>query len=422
MNAPRSTRRVTFTNQHGTELAALLDLPTGSASPRATPHPTVLFAHCFTCTKDLRSAGVLSRSLVQRGFGVLRFDFTGLGDSGGEFAMSTFSSNVGDLVAAAAYLRAEHQAPAVLVGHSLGGAAVLLAAAHIPEVAAVATIGAPSDLQHLRDGVLREADPEQAVSKVNIGGRPFGISREFLQELESQDLLEHVAVLRKPLLVLHSPVDDVVGIDHARKLFEAAKHPKSFVSLDGADHLLLHDSKDAEFAADLLASWARRYLPEQPNSVDLEDAPSEQSQQLGHGVVEVTGGQDKFTNVVRTTNHRVTTDEPASVGGADLGPNPYEMLLGGLGSCISMTLRMYADRKGIPLDSVRVRLRHTKEHAADCADCETKTGVIDVIEKHLHIVGPDLTDDQRARLVEISARCPVHRTLTTETQIRSAEF
>ena len=412
---PRPTRtrssRLTFDNGRGQELVALLELP--ATEPRAT----ALFAHCFTCTKDLRSARILSRSLADRGFAVLRFDFTGLGESGGEFADTSFSTNLEDLVVAAQALAEEIAPPELLVGHSLGGAAVLMAAARIDSVRAIATIGAPSDITHLREGVLRDVDPQRGAKEVNLGGRSFEISADFLRDLDEHDLIAEVGQLEHPLLILHSPTDEVVAFDHAERLLAAARQPKSLVALDDADHLLLKNPQDARFVAEVLSAWADRYvgclaLGEQ----DFTEGPEDED--LAEGVVEVIGTTDRFRNEVRARGHRLLTDEPRSVGGGDDGPTPYEALLAGLGSCISMTLRMYADHKKIPLEAVRVRLRHSKVHAEDAEQRD----LIDRIEKSVELFGPELTVEQRERLQEIAGRCPVHRTLTTETRIEDASL
>ncbi len=408
-------KRVTFEGNQGFPLAGILDQPPGP------PRAYALFAHCFTCSKDLKAVAWISRTLVERGIAVLRFDFTGLGESGGEFADSNFSSNLGDLEAAADFLRSEYQAPALLIGHSLGGAAVLGVAERIPEVVAVATLGAPSDPRHLAQGVLASAADEIEASgeaKVILGGRPFKIQRQFLEDLGAGHLEGRLRRLGKPLLILHSPVDEIVDIDHARRIYQAARHPKSFVSLDDADHLLTRE-RDARYAAEVLATWGSRYLPEEagrsvPEPID--DPP------LVHGEVVVQAGPSGFAQEVRTDHHRWAADEPLSVpGGTDTGPNPYDLLLSSLGACTSMTLRMYAERKKWPLEGIVVRLRHSRIHAEDCEDCQTKSGRVDQIEKEIRILGP-LDDKQRARLLEIADRCPVHRTITSEIKIRSRNY
>jgi len=404
------SERIRFPGALGDELAARLDRP-GSGEPRAY----ALFAHCFTCSKDLKAVGRISRALVERGIAVLRFDFTGLGESEGDFADTNFSSNLDDLVAAADFLRDRYRAPELLIGHSLGGAAVLAAASRVDEARAVVTLAAPSTTEHLEETLLRQApelgeDAEE--TEVTLGGRSFRIQRQLVDDLRSHKVLDAVAEMGLPLLILHSPVDDVVGISHARAIYEAAQHPKSFVSLDRADHLLLQDPADARHVASVVAAWAERYL-------DLDEPEAaEEKEELEHGVVLVRGGTERYRQEVRARDHLLIADEPTDVGGGDLGPTPYDLLLAALGTCTSMTLRMYADRKEWDLRTVEVRLRHEKIHAKDCEECATEKGKIDLVEREISITG-DLDDEQRERLLEIADRCPVHRTLTSETVIRS---
>jgi putative redox protein len=377
--------------------------------PAGPPRAYALFAHCFTCSKDLQAASRIAGALAERGIAVLRFDFTGLGESEGEFDHTTFSSNVADLVAAADWLRQTHQAPRILIGHSLGGAAVLSAAPQIEESVAVATIGAPADPGHVRQ-LLAEVTPEieaRGEAEVVLAGRKFTIQQQFLHDLERQDLATQVGQLGRALAVFHSPQDTIVGIENAAQLFQAAKHPKSFVSLDGADHLLKRPA-DAAYVGSVVAAWAERYLP--------ADAPPPPTT---HGSVVVRGGASGFATVVSASGHHLVADEPTTIpGGTDTGPSPYDLLLAGLGACTSMTLRMYADHKQWPLEGVEVRLQHSKIHARDCADCETEQGRVDVIERELVVEGP-LDETQRQRLLEIADRCPVHRTLSSELKIRT---
>ena len=401
------TERFDFPNAQGHTLTALLQQP-----PAAEPTSYALFAHCFTCSKDSRAARWISDALAARGIAVLRFDFTGLGSSEGEFANTDFSSNIDDLVAAADHLRTTRQAPALLIGHSLGGAAVLAAAARIPESRAVATIGAPSDPSHVTNlfadqiTVIRE----RGAGAVSIGGREFCIRRDFLDDVAEHRLLDQVAGMRKALMILHSPTDQVVSIDNASAIFTAARHPKSFISLDGADHLLARRS-DARYAGDLIAQWCQRYLP------PTAEVPAEE-QSAGTVVVGETG-QGRFQQSVTMGEHRLIADEPVDVGGSDSGPSPYDLLLAALGACTSMTLRMYAERKSIPLEHISVLLQHSKIHASDCANCETSQGQIDRIDRTITLDG-DLDEATRARLLEIADKCPVHRTLTSEVDIRTA--
>ncbi len=402
-----SSERVQFESGRGEMLAARLERPIGE------PRAWALFAHCFTCSKDLKAVVRISRALVDRGIAVLRFDFTGLGESEGDFADTDFSSNLEDLVAAADHMRRVYRAPRLLIGHSLGGAAVLAAASQIRETAAVATLGAPSDTDHLKETLLRQApelrDREEA--EVQLAGRTFRIRRQLIEDLEEHGMREAIAALDVPLMILHSPEDDVVGIEHAARIYKAARHPKSFVSLDGADHLLLEREEDARFVGEILSVWSARYLPDERDRAAADDAPEE-------GVVRVVGGAEGFANQVRTARHRLRADEPPSVGGTDTGPTPYDLLLAGLGACKSMTLRMYAERKGWPLEGIRVDLSHRRVHAQDCDHCETEKGKIDRIEVAIAVDGP-LSQEQRDRLVEIAERCPVHRTLKGEIDIVS---
>jgi uncharacterized OsmC-like protein/alpha/beta superfamily hydrolase len=401
--------RVTFGGAGGVQLAARLDRP-ASAPARAT----ALFAHCFTCSKDSHAATRIARALAGLGVAVLRFDFTGLGGSEGEFGNAGFSSNVADLVAAAGFLRARGEAPAILIGHSLGGAAVLAAAQHLPEVKAVATIAAPADIGHLRRLFAGAEIAADGAAEVEIGGRRFRIGKSFIDDIAGQALDQAVAQLRRALLVFHAPTDDVVGIDNATRIFIAAKHPKSFVSLAGADHLLTAP-EDAAYVAQVIAAWATRYVPA------LVAAKPVPSPELGPpaqpGWVEVEeAGSGRYAQRIRVGRHTLRADEPVSVGGNDSGPGPYDLLAAALGACTAMTLRMYAERKGWPLKHVRVRLRHDKVHAEDCADCEKRIEKVDRIERIIGIEG-DLDESQRARLLEIADRCPVHQTLHRENQI-----
>jgi len=401
------TERFDFPNARGEQLAATLDLPLGE------PTAFALFAHCFTCGKDILAAKRIAERLSVHGIAVLRFDFTGLGGSEGEFANTHFSSNVDDLVAAADHLRETHAPPAILIGHSLGGAAVLAAARRIADARAVVTIAAPCDPDHVT-GLFKdkiETIRDQGEVEVRLAGRPFLIRREFLDDVTEQRLQDCLANLRKALLVFHSPTDDLVGIENASHIFTAAKHPKSFVSLDDADHLLSRKG-DAIYVADVVAAWADRYL-DKPASVAKAESET--------GVVtvrETRGG--RFQQEILSGPHRFLADEPVKLGGLDSGPGPYDLMLAGLGACTAMTMRLYADRKQLPLDRVTVRLSHDRIHAEDCEDCETKEGKIDRIEREISLEGA-LAPDDRTRLMEIADKCPVHRTLTSEIKIRTSE-
>ena len=403
-------RKLEFAGHSGEMLAARLDAP--DAAPRAY----ALFAHCFTCGKDIFAAARISAALVERGFAVLRFDFTGLGMSDGEFANTNFSSNVADLVKAADFLRENHAAPALLIGHSLGGAAVLAAASAIDEARAVATIGAPSEPLHLQKQFADRIDEIRAEGEleVQLGGRPFCIKKQFLDDLEASSIRANVERLGRALLVMHSPVDEIVDIDNARQLYVAARHPKSFISLDNADHLL-SKRRDAEYAASVLAAWAWRYLPEVETS--QEDASADEALPEGQVVVSETGAS-QFATQVRAGRHVLPADEPLRVGGTDTGPTPYDYLLAALGACTSMTLRMYAQRKKLALEKVTVRLSHQRVHVDDCNDCDSVEGQIAEITRVIHLQG-ELSADERARLMEIADRCPVHRTLEHEIKVRS---
>lgn len=399
------TERLEFANPKGEKLAALMDFPLGK------PNAFALFAHCFTCGKDNLAAKRISERLAIFGVGVLRFDFTGLGTSEGEFADTHFSSNVDDLVAAADYLRKSHGTPAILIGHSLGGAAILAAAHRIPDAVAVVTIAAPCDPAHVT-GLFKEHIDRirsQGEVDVSLAGRPFRIKREFLDDVAEQRITDHLANLRRALLVFHSPTDDIVGIENASRIFGAAKHPKSFVSLAGADHLLSKRG-DAVYVANVIAAWAERYL-EQP--IKRSDAQIE----TGTVLVRETGN-GKFQQEVLSGPHRFLADEPVKVGGLDSGPGPYDLLLAGLGACTSMTLRLYANHKKLPLERISVRLMHNRIHAEDCLNCETREGMVDRIDRSITMEGL-LDVEQRKRLLEIANKCPVHRTLESEIEIRT---
>jgi putative redox protein len=401
------TERLQFANAKGEKLAALIDLPLGK------PVAFALFAHCFTCGKDNVSAKRISERLAMGGIGVLRFDFTGLGMSEGEFADTNFSSNVDDLVAAGDHLRKTYGAPAILIGHSLGGAAALAAAHRIPDARAVVTIAAPSDPAHVVGLFKDHVDKirEQGEVEVQLAGRPFRIKREFLDNVAEQSIEDCLANLRKALLVFHSPTDDIVGIENASRIFTTAKHPKSFVSLAGADHLL-SKKDDAVYVANVIAAWAERYLEQ---SAERSDEQTE----VGIVLVRETGG-GKFQQEIMSGPHRFLADEPVKAGGLDSGPGPYDLLLASLGACTSMTLRLYADGKKLPLDRVSVRLTHNRIHAEDCLNCETKEGMVDRIDRNITLEGA-LSADERKRLLEIADKCPVHRTLESEIEIRTFE-
>ncbi|MCP5365065.1 MAG: alpha/beta fold hydrolase [Hyphomicrobiales bacterium] len=397
------SEKITFTGADGeSRLAARLDLPAGPAKAYA------LFAHCFTCTQNVFAAARIADGLTRHGIAVLRFDFTGLGASEGDFANTNFSSNVGDLRAAAQWLRDNREAPKILIGHSLGGAAVLAAAGDIEECVAVATIGAPAEPAHVKH-LLQSAEAEietKGEAEVKIVGRPFRITKQFLDDIAEHRLADKIQGLKRALIVFHAPRDAIVGIDNASKIFLAAKHPKSFVSLDDADHLLSR-REDAIYVASMIAAWAERYLPAVPEEVPVIHAPE--------GAVTVAeAGLGRYTQTVSVGGrHVLYADEPQSVGGDDLGPSPYDLLLAGLGACTAMTMRMYAEHKKLPLERAAVTLRHEKIHAEDCEHCDTTDGKVDRIAREITLEGP-LDSAQRAKLLEIADKCPVHRTLHSE--------
>ena len=396
-------QKVQFPNRQGHQLTGKLQLPADRH-----PHNFALFAHCFTCTKNLGAVRNISAALAQSGFGVLRFDFTGLGESEGEFSETNFSGNVEDLEDAANYLNEHYKAPGLLVGHSLGGAAVIFAASRLPAVKAVATLGAPSDPEHVTH-LLRSDLSEienQGMAKVTIGGRGFTIKKQFLEDLQSHSLPAVVKTLDRALLIMHSPQDLIVSIKNAEEIYLAARHPKSFVSLDGADHLLSNEA-DSTYAGSVIAQWASRYVP-RPETTRLHS---------DHQVVASLDRDDAFTTDMKVGNHYMTADEPLAFGGNDFGPSPYELLSASLSACTVMTLHMYARRKEWPLENVEVHTSYGKEHAQDGVDClEDPNARIDTFQREISLTG-DLDEAQRKRLIEIADRCPVHRTLHSPTQV-----
>lgn len=400
-----ASERIIFTGSQGEPLAARLERPAGR------PKAYALFAHCFSCSKDIFAAARISAQLAANGIAVLRFDFTGLGQSGGDFANTNFSSNVQDLVKAADYLRTNHDAPRLLVGHSLGGAAVILAAAQVPECTAVATLGAPADTAHVAHNFIAQLPEIDAhgEAEVILGGRPFRVRRQFLEDIKSHKVVKAAARLKRALLVAHGPLDEQVAIDNAGELFAAARHPKSFLSLDSADHLITR-REDAIYAANVVAAWAGRYIGEP----DAQTLPKPEADAV---VVEETAAAP-YGNVGVMRSHVLLGDQPVPAG-QDSGPNPYEYVSMALGLCTSQTVRMYAGRKGWPLEQVRVTLRHGTDHLDDCADCvDARGGEQKIIHRSLRLTG-DLDADQRARLFEIADKCPVHKMLEHKIPIRS---
>ncbi|MEX1190397.1 MAG: alpha/beta fold hydrolase [Brumimicrobium sp.] len=392
--------KVDFQNKTGETISARIDFPLDQK-----PLAYVLFAHCFTCNKNLTPVKNISRQLTDQGFAVFRFDFTGLGESEGDFENTNFSSNIEDLICAAEYMESEYEAPALIVGHSLGGAAVVYAGSKIKSVQAVATIAAPSSPDHVKNLFGKDLDQinEKGTAEVSIGGRSFNIKKQFLEDISEKNMQRILKDLRKPLLVMHSPQDKTVGVENASEIYKHAMHPKSFISLDGADHLL-SDKKDSAYVGNVIASWSRRYL----------DLP-ERNALSKKGQVVAQIGAEGYTTDIRAGNHNFRADEPEDVGGNNFGPTPYDLLLAGLGACTAMTLRMYADRKKWALAEVNVTLDHSKEHVKDI-DIEDSKAKIDVIKRNITITG-DLNEEQRQRLLEIAEKCPVHKTLNQKVDI-----
>jgi uncharacterized OsmC-like protein/alpha-beta hydrolase superfamily lysophospholipase len=394
---------LTFSNKEGQSLSAKLYHPL-----EKNPKFFVLFAHCFTCSKNFKAVSNISDTLSRQGIAVFSFDFTGLGSSEGDFENTSFSSNVQDLLDAADFMEKHYQAPSLLIGHSLGGAAVILAAEKIQSVKALVTIGSPADPEHVKhlfqDSVATINAKGKA--KVNIGGRAFTIKKEFIDDLGNQRLSKILSGMRKSYLIMHSPQDTIVSVDNAARLYQAAHHPKSFISLDGADHLL-GNAEDSAYAATVISSWALRYI-------DVENDPHET---LGHQVKVRLGG-DRYTSEVKTPDHHLVADEPASVGGNNLGPTPYDLLMASLGACTVMTLKMYAERKKWPLKEVTVYLNHDKVHREDSEHPEKPASKMSRFTRLLHIEG-ELSEEQKERMLEIANKCPVHRTLHEEIKVET---
>lgn len=398
-----NSQRLEFTGHNGARLAARLDMPVGK------PVAFALFAHCFTCSKDIPAARRIAQRLSSLGIAVLRFDFTGLGHSEGEFANTGFSSNVGDLLKAVEYLRDQYEAPQLLIGHSLGGAAILAAATSVPEAKAVVTIGSPAEPEHVLHNFGHKVGEicDKGEDQVQLAGRTFTIKKAFIDDISSVSLEQQVAKLKKALLVMHAPLDETVGIDNAASLFQMAKHPKSFVTLDNADHLLTR-AEDAEYAAEVISTWVQRYI-------DVTLLPK--MIQVPEGITRVIEADpDNFTQDISAGGHHIVADEPFSYGGNYLGATPYQLVAAGLGACTSMTIRMYARQKKIPLESVQVDVSHSKIHAQDCESCQVSNGKIDQFNRKILLTG-ELTEEQKKRLLEIADRCPVHRTLESEIKI-----
>lgn len=397
-----SLKKVSFLNREGQQLSGRLELP---AEQQA--HNFVIFAHCFTCNKNLSAVKNISRALTSNGFGVLRFDFTGLGESDGDFADTNFSGNVEDLISASKYLEENYLAPTLIIGHSLGGAASIFAASQLDSIKAVATVGAPSNpkhVQHLLSSSLDEIK-SNGLAVVNLSGRDFTIKKQFVDDLETKSLPEVAKNLKKALLVMHSPQDTTVGVKNAEEIYVSAHHPKSFVSLDGADHLLTN-KKDSAYVGDVISGWAKRYI----------DIPEQEILKSKHQVVASLNADDGFTTQMKVGSHYIIADEPISFGGNDFGPSPYEFVSAGLSACTAMTIQMYAKRKGWDIKNVQVHTSYGKTHALDCEACDESSSKIDTFNREIKFEG-DLDDKQTQRLLQIADKCPVHKTLHSETQV-----
>jgi len=395
-------RKLKIKNRKGRELHALLELPANQK-----PTKFAIFAHCFTCSSSLDAVRNISRSLTNFGFGVVRFDFTGLGRSTGEFAESHFSGNVNDLLDVHLYVKEMFIAPSLIIGHSLGGSAAIVAASKLDDIKAVASIGAPSDVEHVKNQLAsHQLDEVEKLGEieVNIGGRPFKINNEFVEDFSKTNLLDVTKNLKKPLLIMHSPQDRIVSANHAHNLFVAAFHPKSFVSLDGADHLLT-EKKDSVYTGNVIGAWVARYFPEE-NNVMLS---TEGEQLVAH--LDLT--KDNFTTQLQTNKHSFIADEPGGVGGDDFGPSPYEYLNASIATCTAMTLKLYAERKKWDLKEVFVYISHARKHSDELMLDIEKPGRVDHITKRLKLVG-DLDEKQKQRLKEIASKCPVHKTVASE--------
>lgn len=394
--------KVSFKNKDNEQLAGRLELPLDQK-----PHNFVVFAHCFTCTKNLTAIRNIGRALARVGFGVLRFDFTGLGESEGDFENTNFSGNVDDLVEAAQFLEKNYMAPSLIIGHSLGGAAAIFASARLPSIKAVAVINSPSNPSHVMH-LLKDSATEinkKGKAKVNLGGIDFTIKKQFLDDLQNKSLMDVVSDFRKALLILHSPQDKTVEIKNAEDVYLAAHHPKSFISLDGVDHLL-SNKEDSEYVGEVIAGWASRYV----------EIPPQKKISSKSKVAASLNDEDKFTTHLKLGDHTAIADEPTSFGGNNFGPTPYEYISAGLASCTAMTIQMYAKRKKWKIENITVHIDYSKDHAVDCEACEDKSAKIDTFTRKIKFDG-NLSAEQKKRLLEIADKCPVHKTLITETQI-----
>lgn len=398
-------QKLEIINEKGHKLYAQLELPASQH-----PHQYAIFAHCFSCHSNYKAIGNITRKLTEAGFGVLKFDFTGLGQSEGEFAESYFSVNIEDLMAVNQYLIDDNKTPALLIGHSLGGAAVIVAASKLDNIKAVATINAPSNVEHVTRHFSHQFDEstEKGDVEINIGGRPFKINKEFVDDFTKTDLPAITKHLRKPILIMHSPIDDTVSIDEAQKIYLSARHPKSFISLDHADHLLT-DQADSTYVGTMIGAWAKRYFPQE----EIEILKTDGEQLVGH-----LNLKNNFTTQIQTKTHSFTADEPASIGGDDFGPSPYELLNAGLAACTAMTLKLYAERKKWDLQEVFVYLTHARKHSAELNIEKETPGYLEHINKKLKFVG-NLDETQIQKLKEIASKCPVHRTLLSDVVIET---
>jgi putative redox protein len=394
--------KIEFENAQGYQLSGRLELPADRE-----PHNYAIFAHCFTCSKNFSATRNISRALTLAGYGVLRFDFTGLGDSEGDFGDTNFSGNVEDLMAAIDYLKQHYKAPTLAIGHSLGGAAVIFASAKAESIKAIATVGTPSDTKHVKHlfGDQIEAIVKNGEAVVELSGRPFKIKEQFLRDINEQMLTATLKALRTPILICHSPQDDTVGIDNAEKLYHAAMHPKSFLSLDGADHLLT-SKEDSDYVGRVIAGWASKYV----------DQMEERSLESDQAVVASLDQESGFTTQIKAGKHDFTADEPVDFGGNDFGPTPYDLVSSGLAACTVMTLQMYAKRKKWNLENVECHVTYGKQHATDCEQCEDSSSKIDTFTRHIKF-NATLDESQVKKLLEIADKCPVHRTLHAQAQV-----
>lgn len=395
-------QKINFTNAEGQQLVGRLEFPINQH-----PHNFIIFAHCFTCNKNLSAVKNITRELTSNGFGVLRFDFTGLGESEGNFENTNFSGNVDDLISASNYLKENHTAPTLLIGHSLGGAAVIFAASKIDSVKAVATIGAPSNPKHVKHLIQNSVEEIKATGKANvsIGGRPFTIKKQFLDDIETKSLPDVAKNLRKALLVLHSPQDTTVGIENAEEIYVAARHPKSFVTLDGADHLLMK-KEDSIYVGSVIATWAKRYI----------SIPKIDTVATTHQAVASLDAEDGFTTQMTVGSHTMMADEPVSYGGNDFGPSPYEFVSAGLSACTAMTVQMYVKRKGWDLQNIEVHTSHTKVAKQIVENGEQKEIKVDTFNREIKLKG-NLDDKQIQRMLQIADKCPVHKTLHSAIEV-----